>query len=355
MGLVEWEALGTTAVLALAMTDDAALVRARAAVERELDRIDRACSRFRADSDLSRANARAGRYAQVDPLLVEALEVALRAARITEGDVDPTVGVALELAGYDRDWSQMEQSPRTPAAVLPSTTGTSRRVPFVRAVARPGWEAIAIDRARCAVRVPRGCKLDLGSTAKAWAADRAARAAYEAAAGADAAAAGAAADTGAAAGAGAAASGGASAGAGALVSLGGDISMCGDPPPGGWTVHVTDDHRAGLDAPGQRIALHGGGLATSSVAVRRWRHEGGEMHHIIDPRSGLPANGPWRTVSVAAHDCVDANIASTAALVRGDGAQRWLEELKVPARLVSHAGETLTVGGWPEEQARIAA
>ena len=58
------------------------------------------------------------------------------------------------------------------------------------------------------------------------------------------------------------------------------------------------------------------------------------MHHIIDPVTGAPARTRWRTVSVAAANCTDANTASTAALMRGGGARGWLERLGLPARLV---------------------
>lgn len=310
--MVAWEALGTSAVLAL--TDERALPQARAIVQRELDLIDRACSRFRSDSDLSRVNGHAGETVQVDAVLVDALDVALRAARITDGAVDPTVGMALELAGYDRDWRLLE---------APAAGDRSAAIPCLRARARPGWQAIELNRARRTVRIPCGVKLDLGATAKAWAADRASRAVYEAT------------------------------GAGTLVSLGGDIATCGPAPANGWRVRVTDDHRAGPHAPGQTIAIHSGGLATSSTAVRRWRHEGHAMHHVIDPATAAPADGPWRTVSVAAIDCADANIASTAALVRGQAAPEWLAGLGVPARLVSHEGAVLVLGGWPADPAGI--
>jgi thiamine biosynthesis lipoprotein len=171
-------------------------------------------------------------------------------------------------------------------------------------------------------------KLDLGATAKAWAADRAALAIYE------------------------------TVGCGVLVSLGGDISTAGPAPseePVGqkaradWRIHVTDDHRGGPDTPGQTISIAGGGLATSSTTVRRWRHREQIMHHIIDPASGTPAEVVWRTVSVAASDCADANIAATAAIVRGVRAPEWLAELGLPARLVGRDGEVLTVGSWPAE------
>ncbi len=302
---VEWEALGTSVVLRL--TDRTALDAARAAVACELDRIDRACSRFRADSELSRVNARAGRAVQVSALLIEALEVALRAAWLTDGDVDPTVGRALELAGYDRDWSLLA-APRDEPGPAPIT-----------ARVRAGWQALALDRERCSIRIPTAVRLDLGATAKAWAADRAAAAA------------------------------GKVADCGVLVSIGGDIATSGPAPAEGWLIRVTDDHRSDPSAPGQTVSIRSGGLATSSTAIRRWSHDGHTMHHIIDPGTGLPVRADWRTVSAAAADCTEANIATTAAIVRGRSAPEWLSELGLPARLIGTDGAVRTVGGWPAE------
>jgi thiamine biosynthesis lipoprotein ApbE len=302
-----WQALGTSVELAL--TDSGALAQARAIVERQLDEIDRACSRFREDSELTRVNACAGRTVRVDPLLIEAIALALRAAELTGGDVDPTVGAALELAGYDRDWRLLER----PDSEFSDTA------PRVLATVRSGWEAVELDRDRATLRIPVGVKLDLGATAKAWAADRASQAVHDAT------------------------------GCGVLVSLGGDISTAGPSPAPGWRIHVTDDHRSGPDAPGQRISIAAGGLATSSTTVRRWRQDGRTMHHIIDPSTGGPAAEHWRTVSVAAIDCADANIAATAAIVRGPWAPEWLAGLRLPARLVGRDGDVLRVGSWPRE------
>lgn len=104
-----WEALGTSVVLRV--TERHALQRASTIVAADLDAIDFACSRFRADSELSRVNAGAGGAPlQVTPLLIAALQVALRAAECSDGDVDPTVGTALVLAGYDRDWQLLERA-----------------------------------------------------------------------------------------------------------------------------------------------------------------------------------------------------------------------------------------------------
>lgn len=305
LGSCTWNALGTSVVLRV--TDLGALDAARVAVERELAAIDRACSRFRADSELSAVNARAGRSTKVSTLLIEALEVALRGAELTDGDVDPTVGRALELAGYERDWHLLDP----PHAQLPQPT------PAIKLRIRGGWRTVALDRASGSVQIPAGVKLDLGASAKAWAADRAAAAARRAS------------------------------GAGVLVSLGGDIAVSGQGPDGGWRIRVTDDHRSDSSAPGQTVSIDSGGLATSSTAVRRWSHAGKSMHHIIDPSTGAPVRDTWRTVSAAAASCTDANIAATAAIVRGAGGPAWLARQRLPARLVDWEGAVTITGDWP--------
>jgi thiamine biosynthesis lipoprotein len=296
--VASWPALGSTA--SVVVSDPSSLRAARRAVESELEALDLACSRFRDDSELSRLNADGGRPFAASPLFFEAVEVALRAAHLTDGIVDPTVGEALVLAGYDRDFAELSPGP-------PRLVG--RRV--------PGWRRVHIDLGRNEVRVPPGVQLDLGATAKALGADRAASAVA-----------------------------GVAPGAGVLVNLGGDIATAGPTPAGGWMVRVADDHRAPPDAPGQTVSVHSGGVATSSTTVRRW---GETAHHIIDPRSGLPAKSRWRTVSVAAATCVDANIASTAAIVLGDEAPDWLAEHRLPARLVDRDGNARMVAGWPLE------
>ena len=296
-----WRALGTSAavvVLGAGAHDDA-----RAAVEAELEEIDAACSRFREDSELSRVNEAGGRPSQVGAVLLDALEQALRAAMLTDGLVDPTVGGALELSGYDRDFAEIRGS----------------RVRRLRAGRVTGWQVVEIDRHARTVRVPAGVRLDLGATAKALASDRAARRALRC-----------------------------SAAAGVLVNLGGDIAVAGRPPRGGWHVRVAESHLAGAGEPGQTLTLASGGLSTSSTGVRRWRRRGGDAHHVIDPRTGAPAAEHWRTVSVAAATCLDANIASTAAIVLGPGALPWLRDAGLPARLVAPTGAIETTGGWPE-------
>lgn len=298
----QFVALGTTALIAV--NEPAALAPARAILERELTAVDRACSRFRSDSELTRVNRSRGQTVEVGPLFAAALRVALRAAELTDGDVDPTVGRALRLAGYDRDFA-----------------GVPRHGPQISIPAAPAgdWRAVELDDDRRTVRVPAGVELDLGATAKAFAADRAAAAVSEAV------------------------------GAGVLISLGGDVALGGAPPTGGWVIGIGDDH-ADVDAVAETVCLACGGLATSSTTVRRWSRGGRELHHVIDPGTGLPAVSPWRTVTVSAACCVDANTASTAALVRGGRAAAWLQGLGLPARLVGRDGGVVRVGGWPEPE-----
>lgn len=311
-GCAFWQALGTNVVLRT--VDPAGLASARRAVESQLAAIDRACSRFRPDSELSRLNDRPGRPVQVSPLLFDALVLALDAASVTDGDVDPTLGRALELAGYDRDWRLLP----TPGDGQAQGAGTDTPVLKLRALS--GWRAVSLDAQTRTVRLPQGVRLDLGATAKALAADRAATAAHTAS------------------------------GYGVLVSLGGDIATAGPAPAGGWRIHVTDDHRSDATAPGQTVSIRSGGLATSSTTVRRWSHEGRTMHHILDPATGNPADSCWRTVSVAAESCADANIACTASLVRGRSALDWLAELELPARLQDQDGSVTTIGHWPAQR-----
>ncbi len=301
--VVSFPALGTTAVVVVA--DPGAADAAVAAVEQEVSAIDRACSRFRPDSELTLLNSRAGTTTPVSPLLLESVEVALRAARRSDGLVDPTVGGAMRVLGYDRDFASMEK------------TGGSLVVSVGQV---PGWRLVALDGERSTVSIPAGVELDLGATAKALCADRAAAAAFE------------------------------STGTGVLVSLGGDMAVAGPPPDGGWSVLVTDDHAAPLDAPGQQVAIRSGGLATSGITVRHWARGERQLHHLVNPATGLPAEACWRTVTVTAQTCVDANTASTAAVILGPPAPAWLSGQGLPARLVGIDGTVTTVSGWPASE-----
>jgi thiamine biosynthesis lipoprotein len=116
---------------------------------------------------------------------------------------------------------------------------------------------------------------------------------------------------------------------------------------GGWVIQVSPDSNDPVDADAERVAVQGGAVASSSTRIRRWRRGDVELHHIIDPRTGYPAETPWQLATVVADTCVDANIAATAAIIRGSEAIAWLGGLGLPARLVSTDGQVVRAGGWP--------
>ncbi|HEY2641494.1 MAG TPA: FAD:protein FMN transferase [Streptosporangiaceae bacterium] len=304
-----FEVFGTTAVLLV--TNPAALGPARALADRVLAEVDLACSRFRPDSELVRLNAAAGQPVDISPTFADLLATAIRAAQLTDGDVDPTCGVALAGIGYDRDFADV----RAAGDMRPRLTGPPGPV--------PGWRSIELDRENRQVRLAHGAHIDLGATAKAWASDRCADLIAS------------------------------EHGCGVLISLGGDVAVAGPAPDAGWQIRVTDDHAAPASAPGQTVAITAGGLATSSVTVRTWTVGGRRIHHIIDPSTGAPASSYWRTVSVAAASCTDANTASTAAIVRGAAAVDWLTAAGLPARLVHDDGTVQTTAGWPADDAAL--
>jgi FAD:protein FMN transferase len=300
-----FEVFGTTAVLLVTSAD--AVVPARTIADRVLADVDLACSRFRPDSELSRLNAARGEPIAISPTFADLLAAALRAAKLSGGDVDPTCGRALTGLGYDRDFADVLAAGDVP----PRLTGPVGPV--------PGWRQVRLDHSARRVRLGGGAQLDLGATAKAWAADRCAEQIAN------------------------------SVGCGVLVSLGGDVAVAGPPPPAGWPVRVTDDHAAPSSAAGQTVTISTGGLATSSTTVRAWAVGGRPVHHIIDPATGEPARSCWRTVSVAAGTCADANTASTAAIIRSAAALDWLHALGLPARLVRPDGSVETTAGWPRD------
>jgi thiamine biosynthesis lipoprotein len=294
LGRTEFPVWGGHGVVAVG--EPAGLDAAVAEVSRTVAAFDLACSSFRDSSEIALLNTSSGREVAVSPLLFAAVREALRAARVTGGAVDPTVGQSLVALRINPRLN------RQPVRIEPA----------------PGYTAVRLNEATSGITLPFGVQLDLGATAKALAADMAAAAAT------------------------------AAAGCGVLVGLCGDIAVAGPPPEAGWQIRVTDDHRHS-NAPGQTISIRAGGLATSSITVRRVDRGGTAVNHLIDPATGRSIDGPWRTASVTAGSCLDANTASTAAIVLGAGATDWLGARRLPARLVGQDARVRYVAGWPEE------
>jgi thiamine biosynthesis lipoprotein len=287
-----WSTTGRVVV-----TDQLALGSVVEIVRAGLDDVERACSRFRPDSELATLTPGTQR---LSPLLADLVATALDAAEASGGLVDPTVGGALRALGYDRS-----------IELLPADGGPVR-------VARdvPGWRRVHLSGDR--LELPRGVHLDLGATAKARAADLTASRAAE------------------------------TVGVGVLVELGGDIATAGPAPEGDWQVLARDTTD---DPPCQVSLAAGSALATSSTVRRAWRRGGIRLHHIVDPRTAAPASPVWRSAAVAARTCVEANTASTAAVVLGREAAGWLADRGYSARLVDQQRRVVRVGGWPAQVA----
>jgi thiamine biosynthesis lipoprotein len=113
----------------------------------------------------------------------------------------------------------------------------------------------------------------------------------------------------------------------------------------GGDVAAAEPVVVGLPAGG-RVTLHEGGLATSSVRVRRWRAGGVEMSHLIDPRTGLPTHSCWRDVTVAAASCTDADVAAKAALLLGLDGPAWLEDHRLAGRFVGRDDAVVLTERW---------
>ncbi|MBW4032426.1 MAG: FAD:protein FMN transferase [Acidobacteria bacterium] len=294
----DWELWSTTG--RLVVTEPDALEAARAIVDEETMAVELASSRFRDDSELAAFRGRAIEAAPISATLAALIRAALMAAELTDGAVDPTLGTAMDAIGYDRD-IRLVLDDDGPVRAIAST--------------RPGWRYLHLDGQL--LTVPSGLVLDLGATAKAVAADRAAaRVASEL-------------------------------GVGALVSLGGDVATAGATPDGGWQVTVQD---LPGDPSGQISVQGGTAIATSSTQRRSWRRGQAIVHHIIDPVTGTSAPSIWRSATVAGPSCLVANALSTAAIVWGARAPQRLTEHRLPARLVSADGSVIVLGGWPAEE-----
>lgn len=295
----DWELWSTTA--RLVVLDDHVLDHAMEIADDELDRIEKAASRFHAGSELLTLGRDADGGVDLSPTLATLLRAALRAAEASGGAVDPTVGSALTDLGYDQSFELIGSDDKPVRLVV-------RRV--------PGWRSLRLDGDR--LYRPEGIQLDLGATAKAVAADLVATAVSE------------------------------RLGSGVLVSLGGDIATAGEAPDLGWQVLVQD---VPADPAAQVTLAAGAAMATSSTVRRTWHRGGRSFHHVIDPETSQPATPVWRSVTAVAPTCAEANTITTGALVKGAAALDWIRTSGRPARLVDQTGRVLTLNAWPEERA----
>lgn len=313
--IADLSAIGTR--VRVATTDPFAVEPARRVVADVLRALDEATSRFRPTSEVGMLNAVAAdsaiRWPVESDILWDCLLAAEETEQLTGGLVTPAIGAAVIAWGYDGD---LEEVFARDPATLPSGA------PLVL----PGrWH---LDRDTRTVDLSPGTALDLGASAKARTADLLADVLVD------------------------------RFGGGFLVDLGGDICCRGAAPVDGWRIGVTDWSQSMR----QTLCVHGDlAVCTSSVLRRRWGRGDGIAHHIIDPRTGAPAAEIWAQVSCAAPSALQANAASTAAIILGDDAIHWLERQQIAALLVTapdllddatvtgRSANEIRVGGWPRQ------
>lgn len=274
--------------------DTIAAARALQQVPAWFEEWEQSLSRFRPDSELTRLNASAGRPFAASETLWAVTQAAVQAAQTSGGLVVPTVLGALERAGYDRSFEQLARGAQRSQAAVASTGE---------------WQQINYDEARHEITLPPGQKLDLGGVAKGWAAQLAAErlSMYGP----------------------------------ALVDAGGDLAASGPTDSGPWTIDIADPLEM-QDNLGT-LTLGRGGVATSGIDYRRWLRNGAWQHHIIDPRSELPADTDLLSVTVAAPNALQAETAAKTALILGSRAGlNWLEQQPgLAALLVCQDGQLL--------------
>lgn len=296
--ILNFETWGLSGTLATENPDDLGVATQR--LWYWIGAIDNACNRFRPDSEISTLNRHQAAPMPVSTMFELALAAALRAGELSAGLCDPTVLPALLALGYDRDFDVVARQ---------------RCVVAGPAAPAPGVDAIHWDRSRHTVTLADGCTIDLGASAKALVTDLVADEFVTH--------------------------------GGIVVEIGGDVAVRGRGPDGPWAIGVSDSLTITGREP--RVSLENGGVATSSTTARSWVASERVVNHIIDPRTGTCARGPYATATVAAGDCVAANAFATAALLWGDDAGYHIAQAGHSARLVRHDGTVEFVGGWPAE------
>jgi FAD:protein FMN transferase len=298
-----FQAMNTGVELVVCLPEDQKSVAdsALTSVQNLFHEVETRLSRFRAESELSQLNRSAGQSFKASDWLFEIISAALRSAQLTGGIFDPSILPSLISAGYDRSFETLPESRCFPSAD--------------RALSRPSWQAIKLDSQTRSVFLPAGCAVDFGGIAKGWTVDRA---------------------------------------GGCLtrfnnfaVNAGGDILVGGNQADGSpWSVGIEDP----FNLKPNLLILYLSGLAvcTSSIAKRKWLLNGVSQHHLIDPRTGLPASSGIVSVTVIAGSAVLAETLSKSALIMGpsEGLRLLESQPDVAGMLILEDGSWLTSRGF---------
>ena len=259
-------------------------------------------SRFLAESELSQLNRLAGKPVMVSRLLFSVLNSALEAARSTGGLYDPTLLKQLVQSGYDRSFDVLP-------AILPDTETMHPIAP------RGQWRDIQLTAGPRLVTLPAGVQLDFGGIAKGMAIDAAMESLLRAGI------------------------------KTALVNAGGDLVVHGVPQiEQQWPIKIRGQAGSWV------IPFHHGALATSGIARRHWRQGTQIRHHLLDPRTGLSAHTHLWSVTVAATQCRQADVAAKVVFLLGvEEGSAFLNLHGLAGLLLLEDGSYVTVGSWPKE------
>lgn len=300
----KFRAMGCQMTIWLEQADADLAATLLASAETQIHQIERSLTRFDETSELSQLNARSGQWLPVSGVLWEVTLLALQLAQATGGLFDPTVHNAIRAAGYTHSFDRIGDKPRANHA----HNEKARNHPNLYGC----WREIQVDIARQAIRLPLGIGIDFGGIGKGWTAQKIVAQLSEWGA--------------------------------CLMDAGGDLTA-GNGPQGwpGWPVGIARpsaiQQESSADDALARLWLCNNSLATSGIDYRQWQHNGHAMHHLIDPRSGYPANTDLLTVSVLARDAAVAEAWATAVLIAGQSVgYQLLQQWQIAAACIEDDG-----------------
>jgi thiamine biosynthesis lipoprotein len=260
---------------------------------------EQSLSRFRKDSELSQLNRSEGKPFLASETLWEVTRLALLAVRSSDGLVNPAILPALMRAGYTDDFDRMRHSPKAVAGDF--SQNSINNIPNV--------SNIYMDATDHVISIPQGMQLDYGGIAKGWAAQRAAERLR--------------------------------AFGPSLVNVGGDLFITAQPRhEQAWKIGIRDPLSDNHEI--ERIYVRLGGVATSGKDYRKWAVDGQMVHHIIDPRTGQPADTDVLSVTVIAPTTLLAEISTKVILILGsEKGLEWIKEKPDHAALIITDDQTI--------------